>query len=917
MKLLCAWLLVLTACTDLPSFDQTCGNFVIDPGEDCDEDPSSGTCDSQCRIMCDLDTRSCGGVAGYVCGVDGFCHAPSGMLSVHRPGEVPFPGKVFTVTDVDRDFLNDVVTVSDTSLTVNYGDPTGELLVQTSTLIPGARGEPAFTDLDSDGSMDVVIPTTDGLVAYSSPLDVVAPHPFVLDIGNPADCTPTFAGAPFNVFALDDETLGLLIARPDGKLGIATIRVDSQSTCPNLQQKVCDVRVGDFFIANESVSMAVYETSTAGQTGKLVAATSALVGGGTCVVNFTRPAGAPASVLYTVTEALATPMKARPALADFVGGGCPSLIDSTTPLAIKEHKGSGTPGACVLATATTTIPFGGAFPGPVVGSTPLSPPLSGAIQYGKDALVTERGVFAIPRIAGPARELYRADRTLTSVQAGDIDDDGDLDIVATSQGSDDIDVIQRSYQDSFLLLRLDTIGPVGAFVVGDFDGNESADIAYNELSATSQRLMIAFGTRDRPLDPIVAGTFRQIVELLPIQLKDSTDRMGWIDDLVVLDLPEGETNPVLTMLHGSPQRTMQSFFDPRIASLSGPSTAGDRFFAGVAGGQFFPSPPVSPGEPAPRYTDLLSMDYSIGEQPELWPVQGISYGVLEFSQNTQRPAIVNCALTPPAPGDRFCLETGRYVTWPRATDDVVIGIDSPLTGPRHLIVLDPLTFGSKTAGDKPTIQASYPTVTQLTSASVEGLSVRSLRVANVDADAEPELIVSLGDRAAIRPTVGAILVCDVDANGIPTGCTDLASQITELAGLGCVDAVPTAITPSGRGDAVAMTTTTDLVVSCRRVVQVFDPMPLPGRDPGLVDAPETELFRVSHDENGYRATSLRIVAGSLEMLEKGDVTGDGIEDILGIRIDGTTLPTLLVIPQCAASDEACKSPAFAVSEEAP
>jgi hypothetical protein len=345
MKLLCAWLLVLSGCTDRPTFDQLCGNFVIDPGEDCDEGTSGGTCDSQCRIVCDVDTRSCGGVAGYVCGVDGFCHAPSGVLSVHRPGEVPFPGKVFTVTDVDRDYIGDVVTVSDTSLTVNYGDTTGELLIQTSTLIPGARGEPAFTDLDSDGSMDVVIPTTDGLVAYSSPLDVVAPHPFVLDIGNPADCTPAFAGQPFNVFALDKETLGLLIARPDGKLGVATIRVDSQSTCPNLQQKVCDVRVGDFFLANAHVTLAHYDTSTTGalgQTGKLVAATSNLSNGGTCVVNFTRPRNAPASTSYTVTEALATATKARPALADFAGGGCPSLIDSSGSFGLKEHKGSGT-----------------------------------------------------------------------------------------------------------------------------------------------------------------------------------------------------------------------------------------------------------------------------------------------------------------------------------------------------------------------------------------------------------------------------------------------------------------------------------------------------------------------------------------------------------------------------------------------
>jgi len=112
----------------------------------------------------------------------------------------------FTITDIDGDFYGDVISVSGTSLTVHYGDAFGDLAFEASTLIPALRGEPTFADIDGDASTDVVIPTADGVAAYSSPYQCCRRTRSSSMSATRQMCGDgrRLEGQPFEVFPLDD-----------------------------------------------------------------------------------------------------------------------------------------------------------------------------------------------------------------------------------------------------------------------------------------------------------------------------------------------------------------------------------------------------------------------------------------------------------------------------------------------------------------------------------------------------------------------------------------------------------------------------------------------------------------------------------------------------------------------------------------
>ena len=110
----------------------------------------------------------------YACGVDGFCHAPSGDLA--RPSApVTFQSDDYRVTDIDHDGRGDVLGVSRTSIVVRYGDATGALSAGDSFVTPAQSGPASFGDLDGDGSIDITLATTEGLVTYTSAFGSLSP----------------------------------------------------------------------------------------------------------------------------------------------------------------------------------------------------------------------------------------------------------------------------------------------------------------------------------------------------------------------------------------------------------------------------------------------------------------------------------------------------------------------------------------------------------------------------------------------------------------------------------------------------------------------------------------------------------------------------------------------------------------------
>ncbi|MBL0221080.1 MAG: VCBS repeat-containing protein [Myxococcales bacterium] len=866
-------LALLTACTSLPAFDEgTCGNLVLDPGESCDE--ASEICDAQCRLLCgDLDPgASCGG--GFVCGIDGVCQAPGGSFG-EVTARLPLDPVALTVTDLDSDHIGDLLAVSATTISVTFGDVGGVLHDQTQTIAPVFRGAPAFGHLDGDGRADVLLATPDGIVGYSSAHGVIAPHPFALDLGQttPASCA---VGQPFAVFSIDEQFLGVLYLAPNGTdLGLAAIDSAGRTSCPTQRKSLCTVPPGSNPL---TFPTDLYDTSAGGVSSRVVAITTPT---GACIANLVRTPLAPEP--FAMASQDVPGFAGRPVLADLVGNGCPSLIQSTSGgPALVEHLASGAPGACAVAVAGTPLSLAltsGTFPfdATAVGHVRLDPPLPG---YRRDAVAMTSGVYAVATSRTQGAELYRSDRTITFVEAADLDGDGDLDLAALGEGVEGIDALYRTPSaggTTFLRVRVPTRGIVTQFAVGDFDGNLADDVVYTERAPLGDRLSITYGTGDRLLDPIEVGAFSRVVGLCPLQATDSSDPQHVVADLVIIDLPVLTEPPLFTLLHGSPQRTMVSFYDPRFRAFdAAPNTA----FSGVAF--------TALSDAFPDRDDVLAIETT--PAAKMWPIPNLSTG-LTFPQDSTPVSTVRDCSASSADANVFCTGGARYVSWPRSgpamvdVGDVVIGVAE--TGPDRVVTIDPSRFAAGPA----TVSSSVLDL------EAEGLVVRSLHAVDFVGDTlARKLVVSFGPRDP-GTAGGHVEVCDVDGRGVPTACKDLAKATSLGDGWVCVDAVPARIAPRGP----------------------LDPAP---SDPENVG---TELIAVCHDgtEGGlYRVLgtadevySERLVVdaatsnalANVTHLAVGDVTGDGIDDVLATyatQADQTRY--VLVIPQCVASDLKCR-----------
>lgn len=922
IKLTLVFAILLVGCADLETFDAECGNFEIDPGEDCDEGAAGTTRCEQCRLLCD-EVRTCHGFASYSCGANGYCSAPSGKLA-STFSEVPTLAQSFAVTDVDGDLYGDLVSVSRTALTVNFGDATGGLEFSASALIPTLRGEPTFSDINSDATLDVVFPTADGVAAYSSRYQALTPHPFALDLGDPSKCGAgrQLEGQPFHVFRIDQGHLGVLVVRANKKLGVAVITIDNKSVCADqgTARQVCDITLGAMGGPTDEpdpllFGYAEYDTPivTPTQTvaNKMIAVTSGVPNvGGACVINFRKNATTESFDSVRVFESKASDVDAitKPViLADLDGSGCPTLIDTLSNPFVpgRAYRATGSPGTCLL--EATPVPVSLPIGSFAVGSVRVDPRAPPTPVLAPDAVVTTDGIFGIYADLSNHVPLHPSDRALTGAVSADIDADGDRDIIAISKGAEDIDVIQR-VGDNFLLLRLDTAFAVDSFVVGDFDGNQIPDIAYTEQQEASQRLKVAYGTRDRPLEPIDVGAFAAVVGLVTTQTPDSTDPRNIIDDLVVLDFVAPPT-PSMTLLHGSPQRTMQSYFDPR----RGNSTARTEF-AGVATGHFFPTPGLDSAV-AP-YVDMLAIDAARFGQGNVWPLLGTGYGEYSYTKQVATEPIGSCevgaTMSDQPTLSSFCTDSAKYTTWAREPDnDVVIGIDNATDG-RQMMVIDLHDPG--VGSGAPTADARFSAF-PFAGPSIDRLDVRSMQTADLDGDGRRELIVAFAPNRP-DPKAGTVLACSVNASGVPDACVDLVAQIPTLAGRGCVDASVAKITPAGPPKppvelpSVDPPLPQDLVVVCHQEVELVEPLMETTNAPEKVTV--SELYRVYHASGAYQAALLTSHFGSIETVRAGDVTGDGLDDIIGLR--GRTL---IVIPQCATNDEVCNADIVAQGEPAP
>ena len=872
-------LALVGGCTDFPAIDRNvCGNGIVEPGEDCDAEDA--TCVA-CAITC--GTTAC--PDGSACGVDQLCHASGGQLSKPRAIDSVSIND-FRLTDVDQDGFDDFVGLSTTSLVIRRGDSAASLLDHQSFVTPTQLGAPAFGDLDGDGVTDFVLPSQDGLVAYTSRYGIPSP-----------------VAVPSTVIAKDVQIVGVAslrptvvamflsavptAANPDPEVGMFVTDFVDATTPVTVQLKLCDAHTGpaEFDLA----SLDVYDASGTNNSDYVL---SVLTGTGNakhaCLININLVAAADATHAVTGSSLLVSPaflpaIKKKPVLARldyFSSDHCPALIISDGGAAsIAAYTGELVPATgavsqhCGLKATSSSNPRHFALDqaadgDAVIGRVALTPQFAGA---GADALLTKSGFWGYT-IFNTTIQLYQAPRPLKGAVTADLNQDGLVDGIMIPEGEDDLDVLLRFHDaqapvtDGYQFLRIDTATVPDDVVLRDFDGNGLVDVAYAERSGDHARIMIAYNTSDLLLPPVQVATLDVVGEMVPLAVPSAEDPLSLSADLLVT-VPKADA-PLVTLLLGSPQRTMLPLLDIRPDATMACPNANPRANTALRGmviGDFSHDPGAT------QYGDLFAIATRdtgattvapVNACPGVFDVQGwVGAGTAdgidsEVSNGSEITGEVDCTTTTPGAGE-LCVGA-TYVALPTSKGhDVVLGID-PLG---HAGVADPVS------------SVAAFTSTAAFAASGDGV-IGTLFAAALGGS--PHVVAAFAKGAH---TAGSVLACPLDAaTGAPHDCVSLGAAITAQfsAVVDCFAAT------SGRFG--FRSTTLDLVVACH-------------------ENTSASLFRIASDGGISRLASG--LPARTTLVHAGDLNGDRVDDLAIVHGD-VGAQTLDVLTQCTTRDAACQ-----------
>jgi hypothetical protein len=864
-----AILVALAACTTFEPIERNvCGNGLLEPGEDCDSpDPSCVACAVACTTGSDCPN------AAYTCGVDGLCHAPSGLFAQPTPQVLALVDEM-QIADIDRDGIGDVLGVSSTQLDVRFGDPTASLATDSSLATSEQTASVSFGDVDGDGVTDATIVTQDGIVTFTSPYGALAAAPSQLPIGSNAQL---FASFPISSLAF-----GVIVAGSGATTPVIDVVQLTASGETSSYDTDCLVPIAD--IATSVIDSYTVTLGSDGSTDTLVAIYAK---GGTswCVESIhIAPAGTVNSIDVTPPG---TPPTRRLAFAELDSATCPSLIAGTGSATVLDFAGSlvvGTPSHCEVASTSTQLAAPNATDAVPVGHVPLTPAVTG---YASDLLVLQNGVYAMQ--VGLS-EIFKSGPTITSVASGDLDGDGAADAALFSSGQADFQVIYRKTDQplgvpAFIEAPVQTAGAVGLATIADFDGNGVDDIAYTEQLLDHTQLSVAFGEPGNNLMQIVEGAFSAVYGLTAIDIADSSDPEAVIADLIAIDGFGSGTSA--TLLHGSPERTMFSYFEPRAtndpARLSAMRQVVTGFFGG--GSPQFPDIvsmlPQSTGATGSGGLGTTGPSSVLAYRLDGTPDGLVSSDLIDVDEGEPVTNLADCSGTGAAGSGAPCIRDATVLGWQTGSaHDVIVAVDH-LTPPRAYKV-DPWVFVQNGK-----LGSASSTVLPVPTMDVAGAMIAHTAFAfDVDGDGAPELVLAFAPaETASAAGSGVVESCEMDETGTPTSCTDLndvvqaaASDVTQLT---CVDAAAGVFAPAGPD----------------------------------VAPPGPALLVLCHDPSGtsllarVSGTTATIVASGLPPLRQivaGDVTGDGVDDIVAIRGDsGDRAYTVLV--QCSSRDLACQA----------
>lgn len=559
------------ACADLrPLEPGTCGNFVVDPGEDCDGEGAGGTCarpgaPDPCRFVCS-DEVPC--TPGYGCGKDGVCRVASSPPSLVPVREVGFPAPEKLLSgDIDGDGWPDVLAVGEEDglgrrpARVLYTEPSGPpLVVQAPSLLvaptlarvsddPGSSL--AFGDL---GGVSLFGGTAARRLQLDAFPSVVAPEGSQMR-AIPIDALPATPG---------DEVV-VLVGPPGNSVDLAVANEDTVlTTLPGGEEDVAGRIVRAAFDENAPCEQLVFAFRGRGD---LLVVRPCKTSGPDVVWN---AGGAWAPVALPPGAAVDTGVLPLDLDGD---GHLDLLIGASKKLYGAWGKGDGTfqsspaGGQPGVASLLDTLGPADALEGPPLAAGDLD-------GDGADDLVLSGGV-ALRRPEGYVPVLENQGSPWTTALVADFNADGRPDIAAATESLLDVDYLGNAGAGVFNGAFLLTEGPVRHLAAADVDGDLVNDLlvvsAVQQDGETLDELTALRGqAHGPPADRLVVTLLSEVEDIQPARQPVPDDG---IDDLILSAEQEDiATDAVFTLL-GNGNRAMTAPFPLRADGASSRAVA--------------------------------------------------------------------------------------------------------------------------------------------------------------------------------------------------------------------------------------------------------------------------------------------------------------------------------------------------------
>jgi hypothetical protein len=550
------WLLavgVLSSCADLPRIDQeSCGNGVIDPGEECDKhaDFEGAVCGApgsagQCRFLCTSGTSSAATSprcpAGWGCGQDGLCRQPSGSFTGLSYASAEGASRIIIPADFDGDGRPTLILMADDDALgrriARIVDPDSETSTSGSQ-VPVPMASPAIADLDGDRRADVAFADLRGIAVLRGNTQHQADF-----ISYPASLLPSGAKVRSLVFDVTSDGDGdeIMAVVDRGSAGTTLERIADyrwpQTTLVSLPAGVDDLSGrlawGKFDEREKACAAIVFPFTGRGSVSVFSPCRSGASG-----VEWNE-GGAPTEISLPGGATVAGPVRIADLNHDghldilIAGHDTPDATDVTGYVAYGAGDGSfrsqPTKGD---ASAASVFPLVKDDDG--ANLFPLA-----VAELNKDALidfVVPGGIYLSQPDGSYSLQAKNFAADWDEAIVADLNGDSELDVLGASAGELDLQFFNNAGDGLFNVSSVPTGGPPSNLVVGDFDGDLVNDVAFAERNQTlGDGWSVAFGApRGSPSTVRRMGRLSQIEQIVSGRLPDRITGVDGIDDLVLI-----------------------------------------------------------------------------------------------------------------------------------------------------------------------------------------------------------------------------------------------------------------------------------------------------------------------------------------------------------------------------------------------